>query len=224
LKTFSLYVRGRKEPFEEKGDRISANNQWAERLWILGNEYGVMGVVWGQHEQDALDELVDQDLAGGILVDAEYAAEQEAEGDDNELSYLGNSGEPADCQHLWMYEVVLKPGRDDELIDAFRFAEEEGHNLLDAETLCTIHEGDCQTNYELGRACWRERREESCSHEEDNQGLCHLCGKTLTPGGEHSEIAGRRNPTAESTGVSVAAGVVVGSLLGFGVAHLVRKV
>ncbi len=40
------------------------------RLWVIGNEFGALGAVWASHEQDALDELVDADLGGGLLMPA----------------------------------------------------------------------------------------------------------------------------------------------------------
>ena len=59
------------------------------RLFVVGNEFGAMGAVWAQ-ESDALDELVDADLGGRILIDETDA--------DDDSPRLGNAGEPASRQ------------------------------------------------------------------------------------------------------------------------------
>jgi len=81
------------------------------RLWVVGNEYGPMGAVWATDMQEALDELVDRDLAGGILVDEDSLAgmsEEEVEA----LALLGNAGEYADLTNTWLYAVEWDPARD----------------------------------------------------------------------------------------------------------------
>lgn len=90
---------------ELEAERILANdvtlpgdfNPYNTRLWVIGNEFGAMGAVWAQNESDALDELVDAGLGGGLLVDDPEPGE-----DDETLSYLGNAGEPADLTHAWL--------------------------------------------------------------------------------------------------------------------------
>lgn len=94
------------------------------RLWIVCNEYGALGAVWAQHEQDALDELVDNDLGAGLLVD-------EADADDDECARLGNAGEPADLSNCRLYVVKFcRAGNDAEIKDSCkllcRFAEARG--------------------------------------------------------------------------------------------------
>ena len=186
MKTFSIYPNngakyGDAVPFQVKGDRISANDQWMKKLWVLGNQFGVMGVVRGQGMDDAFDNLADYGLHGGILLDQEDVTIVGT-------SYIGNDGDPVDLAYAWAEEVQLKPGRDDELIDAFEHAEDVNADFLDAESLCDVHEGECRTSYDLGRACWRERH-----------------GKPPAP---------RKNPTEMSTGASAAVGAAVGAVLG----------
>ena len=86
------------------------------RLWVIGNEFGALGAVWAQCEQDALDELVDKGLGDGLLIDVKDA--------DEETSFLGNAGEPADLTYCWMNEVDFKPERDWQLM--IKFAEARG--------------------------------------------------------------------------------------------------
>ncbi len=102
------------EPVELAPDRILTNNvifPWETnyrhcRLWLIGNEYGLLAAAWG-NEQDALDEAYDADLLKAFAVDEDDFAkmdEKEREG----LNYLGNVSEPADLQHLWMEPVPLE--------------------------------------------------------------------------------------------------------------------
>ena len=73
------------------------------RLWVVGNEYGALGAVWAGSEQDALDELVDQGLGDGLLIDEADA--------DEETARLGNAGEPACLDYAWLRVVDLSPAR-----------------------------------------------------------------------------------------------------------------
>jgi hypothetical protein len=100
------------------------------RLWVIGNEYGPMGAVWANHEQEAIDELIDQDLADGILVD-EDTQKTMTEDEREECGFGGNASEPYYTEHLWMAEVILEPVRD--LNTLLKFAEARGadENTLD---------------------------------------------------------------------------------------------
>jgi hypothetical protein len=78
------------------------------KLWVIGNEYSALGAVWADCEQDALDELVDQDMHGGLSIDEENVTD--------DTLRAGNHGEPIDSQYLWMGEVDFKPERDCKLL------------------------------------------------------------------------------------------------------------
>ena len=89
---------------ELEDERILCNNvrfpgepDYGTRLWVVGNEYGALGAVWADCEQDALDELCDQGLSAGLMIE-----EQDA---DEETTRLGNAGEPHDLTYAWMAEV-----------------------------------------------------------------------------------------------------------------------
>ncbi len=97
------------------------------RLFVVGNEYGVMGAVWAESESDALDELVDADLGAGILID-----EADAEEDSPRL---GNAGEPADLDHAWLQPVRLDWNLDGRLLAAFAEVRASGGNSLDDSSL-----------------------------------------------------------------------------------------
>jgi hypothetical protein len=92
------------------------------RLWVIGAEFGAMGAVWADSMQDALDELVDQGLAAGILIDEEDA--------DDDSARFGNYGEPADLSYVWIAPVVLDEEQDAALIEAFAVAQADGSDKL----------------------------------------------------------------------------------------------
>lgn len=90
-------------------------------LFVIGNEYGAMGAVWAGNEGDALDELVDNDLAGGILVDTiNNCTDEELE----EYDHAGNAGEYVDLEHCWIAEVSWNIERDYKIL--CKFAEARG--------------------------------------------------------------------------------------------------
>lgn len=100
------------------------------RLFVIGNEFGALGAVWADCEQDAFDELVDCDLGNGLLVDeATYSAMSDEEKE--ELSALGNAGEPADMTHAWIAQVDFQPARDWKLLIAFAEARGACADTLD---------------------------------------------------------------------------------------------
>lgn len=108
--------------------RFSTNNMWSEKLWVFYNEFGPMGAVWGKSMDEALDELVDQDLAGGILMTEETAKELEDEG--QEVEHAGNFGEPINTDYLQADEIKLDPHRDAALLAELKQAEEDGADFL----------------------------------------------------------------------------------------------
>lgn len=86
------------------------------RLWCIGNESGVCGVIWADCEQDALDTLCDEGLSAGLMIE-----EKEA---DEETARLGNAGEPHDLTHAWIQAVDLSPEKHWQLL--IWFAEARG--------------------------------------------------------------------------------------------------
>ena len=92
---------------ELEGEKILCNNvifHWEfnphnVRLWVIGNEFGVLGAAWADSSQDALDELCDAGLTLGLAIEEADA--------DNETDRLGNAGEPHDLTHCWIQTVRL---------------------------------------------------------------------------------------------------------------------
>ena len=93
------------------------------KLWVICNEYGPMVAVWADSDQDALDLLVDSDLAQGILVDEDTLKSMDEEAKE-ELAQLGNAGEYCDLSYAGMESVTFKPERDWKLM--CKFAEAQG--------------------------------------------------------------------------------------------------
>lgn len=109
---------------ELNDDRILCNditfpwgfNPHNTRLWIICNEYGALGAVWANNEQDALDTLVDENLGDALLIDEADA--------DEECCRLGNAGEPANLDNCRIDQVRLDPALDCQLL--CKFAEARG--------------------------------------------------------------------------------------------------
>lgn len=100
-------------------------------LWVIGNEFGAIGAVWASCEQDALDTLVDENLGESLLVDKED--QEKADDDEREgWAHLGNAGEPANLDNVWMQRVRLDPKQDCELLCKFAYADGAGLPSLDS--------------------------------------------------------------------------------------------
>ena len=104
-------------------------NPHNKRLWVTLSRYGALGATWADHIQEALDELVDRDLAGNILVDEADVAKMD-EDEQEELARLGNAGEPCDLTDVDVQEVVFKPERDWKLLCMFAEARGAGVSNL----------------------------------------------------------------------------------------------
>lgn len=98
-------------------------------LFVVGNEYGAMGAVWCLHDGDAIDALVDADLAGGILLDEDYVAKM-ADDEREDVHYAGNGGEPVGLDYAWIQRVSLDGARDWRLIAAMAEARGANHDKL----------------------------------------------------------------------------------------------
>jgi hypothetical protein len=88
-------------------------------LYVIGNEFGALGAVWADHESEAFDTLVDENLGAGLLIPEDDA--------DEESDRLGNAGEPANLDHAWVQKVRFDPSLDVVLI--VRFAEARAKTL-----------------------------------------------------------------------------------------------
>jgi hypothetical protein len=80
------------------------------RLWCIGNEFGVLGCVWASSEQDAFDELCDNNLSAGLMVDEpeSFESDEEREEWEESICRLGNAGEPHDMDYASIQLVDIK--------------------------------------------------------------------------------------------------------------------
>lgn len=79
------------------------------KLFVIGNEFGSLGAVWAEHAQDAFDELCDAGLSDGLACEEPEPEDEESE---EEITRLGNHGEPHDLTNAWIQEVDFDPARD----------------------------------------------------------------------------------------------------------------
>lgn len=109
--------------------RIHPDDWGNASLFVVGNEYGAMGAVWCLHEGDAIDALVDADLAGGILIDEDTLARMD-EDEQGSAHRAGNAGEPVDLIYAWIQRVELDGARDWRLIAMLAEARGAGYSHL----------------------------------------------------------------------------------------------
>ncbi len=74
------------------------DKSWTSGTYAISNEYGLLAIVYADHESDALDAAVDNDMMNGELMDPETQAEYEAE--DWGVCYAGNAGEAIHTDNL----------------------------------------------------------------------------------------------------------------------------
>lgn len=96
----------------------------ADSLYIICNEFGAMGAVWADNEQDALDELIDANLGGGIETE-----EPTTEDEEQDVSRAGNNGRAVDMTHCSILRAVFEPARDWKLMCAFHEMRGSGQPL-----------------------------------------------------------------------------------------------
>lgn len=138
MKKFRLFTTPGSMSVAIDADRILTNdvvfdhesNPGKTRLWLCANSHGAMGAVWANSMEDALNELVDQDLAGGILVDPEDVAKMDNE-EREHLAELGNNGLPCNLDDTYVEAVTMIPDRDIKLMLKLAEARGAGHNNLD---------------------------------------------------------------------------------------------
>lgn len=100
------------------------------RPWLITTEIGVLGLVWGSCEGDALDTLIDEDLGNSLILSEEDVEEWHADGREDEIYYAGNAGEPVDLTDVYICEVKLRPSKDINLIVKMAEARGAGHSNL----------------------------------------------------------------------------------------------
>lgn len=96
----------------------------SDSLYVICNEYGAMGAVWADNEQNALDALIDANLGRGIEIE-----EPTEENDDEPVERAGNFGRAVDISHCVILVASFEPARDWKLIAAFHEMRGSGQSL-----------------------------------------------------------------------------------------------
>ena len=109
-------------------DIVLPGERQPQRLYVIGNEYGALGAVWAEHEQDALDALCDEGLSAGLMVD-----EGDVGIDEEGIERLGNAGEPHNLDNAWIQMARLTATEDFPLL--LKFAEARGAGVANLDKL-----------------------------------------------------------------------------------------
>jgi hypothetical protein len=93
-------IKRRIANYDEKG--------WTSSTYAINNEFGIVAIVYADHEQDALDAAVDNGkLDSQLMSDADYKEYMASGG--GQPCYAGNAGEPIWAECLCI--TLLKGGR-----------------------------------------------------------------------------------------------------------------
>lgn len=76
--------------------------RFGEQAYLVGNEFGVLCVSYGNNEQESLDNAVDAGFLDCQLMSADDHAEYDANGWHDSYIYAGNAGEPFWSEYLWI--------------------------------------------------------------------------------------------------------------------------
>jgi hypothetical protein len=79
------------------------------RPWAVEFMGTIIAVVFASHEQDALDAAVDGGKMDGHMISNEDMAELERVGQDEDVTRLGNAGEPFDLTYIGLHEMPNPP-------------------------------------------------------------------------------------------------------------------
>jgi len=81
------------------------NRRWADKTYAIWNEFGLLTIVYADHEQEALDEALDAGRLDSELMSLEDYEEAIREGWDDYM-LLGNAGSPVWTTHLGLNEIT----------------------------------------------------------------------------------------------------------------------
>ena len=76
--------------------------RFGERAYLIGNEFGLLCVAYGDNEQEAIDNAVDEGFLDSELMSDEDHAEYDSEGWHDSYIYAGDAGEAFWSQYLWI--------------------------------------------------------------------------------------------------------------------------
>ena len=76
--------------------------RWGERAYLIGHEFGIICVSYGNCEQEAIDNAVDAGyMESELMSDADHAEYDSNEWHDSYI-YAGNASEPFWSEYLWI--------------------------------------------------------------------------------------------------------------------------
>jgi hypothetical protein len=134
MKNFRLFSKPGSMAFVVPANRILCNDIILPEeqnpgvgLWLALNAHGPMGAVWAHNMEEALDILVDSDLANGITLEEKDLSPE----DEERIARLGNNGTPCDLNDVAVERVSIIPDRDWRLLLKFAEARGAGHDNLD---------------------------------------------------------------------------------------------
>ena len=70
------------------------------RAWLINDEHGYLGIVIGEHDQEALDNAADYGVLDRLAMSNEDYEEYETNGWDDSYICLGNASEPFWSEYL----------------------------------------------------------------------------------------------------------------------------
>ena len=76
--------------------------KFGERAYLIGHEFGLICVSYGNTLQEAIDNAVDDGLMDCVLMSDEDHAEYEDNGWDDSYMLAGNASEPFWTEYLWI--------------------------------------------------------------------------------------------------------------------------
>ena len=98
------------------------------KLWVVFTSHGPAGAVWADSMSDALDNLVDADLAGAIILDEKDVTPE----NEDHIARLGNNGVLCDLSDVVVEKVDLSNiNKNLELLLKCAEARGAGHDNLD---------------------------------------------------------------------------------------------
>ena len=81
------------------------DKSWCDNTYAIWNEFGIIAIVYADHEQDALDSAMDNGKLNGELMDMVDFREYEAKGWDDSYMLLGNASEPVWSEYLGITQI-----------------------------------------------------------------------------------------------------------------------
>ena len=75
--------------------------RWGQKAFLIGHEYGLICVAYGDCEQDAIDYAVDEGFMDSEKMSDEDYVEYASNGWDDSYITAGNASEAFWCEYLW---------------------------------------------------------------------------------------------------------------------------